>query len=536
MYQLRYYQKDCVEALVRSFRENPTNAPLGVISCGGGKTVIIKYLLEGAVANGKRVGLLADRKELLQQAEEKFDIPVGIYSASLGRRDTNNQLQIMQIQSVWQRAFEFGKFDLLLIDEAHCIPENVESRYRTFLKDCHTVNSQLRIAGLTATPYRLTSGLIYGPGQLFTNVAYEIGVKELIDNQYLCPLISRGGEASFDTTGLKASRGDYRLKDLEKLGDDTELVKKACDEIKKLAYDRKKILVFACSIRHAEAVAKCLGDAKVVTGDTPNRDGLLEEFERGEFRYLVNVNVLTTGYDCPSIDCVVLLRPTQSPGLYSQCVGRGLRKHPSKKDCLILDFGGNVERHGPLNAITPPSPTRRGEARKKDEEEKVRTCKKCRYINEITDTECRDCGAPLIVDRPLATHEATASGASILTDEDIEKIMHLDVEDVLYSKHVAKSGTDCLKVLYICKDVLSTAIQEFVNLEAFGVGRKLAIKWWQERTRIRVPFTVDEALEAVSQLAKPTAIVVDTSPKYPVIKEYVGLQATTNQEEEEYVS
>ncbi|NLE59575.1 MAG: DNA helicase, partial [Planctomycetes bacterium] len=242
--------------------------------------------------------------------------------------------------------------------------------YQTFVADAKVVNPHVRLIGLTATPYRMKSGMLCGPDNLLNDVCFEVGVKELIAQGYLCPLRTKAGRRKVDTSGLHVRAGEFVGSEVEDLMDTDELVGAACREIIELAADRRAVLIFAASVAHADHVKTTLErltgeECGLVTGDTatPERDGLIARF-KGErlatnlfgdtappLKYLVNINVLTTGFDAPNVDCVVLLRPTASPGLYYQCVGRGFRLHPDKADCLVLDYGGNILRHGPVDAI-----------------------------------------------------------------------------------------------------------------------------------------------------------------------------------------
>ena len=226
------------------------------------------------------------------------------------------------------------------------VQEDGEGMYRTFLQAMKTINPNVRLIGFTATPYRLKSGMICGPDNLLNEICYEVGVKELIARGYLCPLKSRGSEHAVDTSSLHLRGGEFVSDEVETLMGSDLFEQAACHEIVQRTKDRNSILVFAASVERAEAVktllAKYSGEqCAVVTGDTPSteRDLLLKRFKNepveanlfGDtcppLKYLVNVNVLTTGFDAPNIDCVVLLRPTASPGLYYQMVGRSFRLH-----------------------------------------------------------------------------------------------------------------------------------------------------------------------------------------------------------------
>ncbi len=195
MLTLRPYQREAVEAVYRHLRERDDH-PCVVLPTASGKTLVLGQICRDGVERwGGRVLVLAHVKELLEQAVEKLHamapdlwMKVGVYSAGLGSRDTEHPIIVAGIQSVYQRAGELDAFDLILVDECHMLPPNGEGMYRTFLADARVVNPNVRLVGLTATPYRMTSGMICGPENLLNEVCYEAGVRELIVQGYLSPL------------------------------------------------------------------------------------------------------------------------------------------------------------------------------------------------------------------------------------------------------------------------------------------------------------------------------------------------------------
>ena len=330
MLELRPYQHEAVAAIYRHLRERDDN-PVCVVPTGGGKTMLMSTICRDSVNlwNG-RVLILAHVKELLEQVREKIHqaapdmwMKTGVYSAGLKSRDTTHPIIIAGIQSVYKRACELDAFDLVIIDEAHLLPPDGEGMYRTFLVDAQKVNPNLRVIGLTATPFRMKSGEIAAPDNVLNHVCYEIGVRELIVQGYLCPLVSKAGRDTVDTSGLHVRGGEFVADEAEALMDTNTLVESACQEIAEQTRDRRSVLIFASGVRHGEHVAAVLREKTgvevgTVFGDTVDfeRDRRLKDFRAGKLKYLVNVNVLTTGFDAPNVDCVALLRPTFSPGLY----------------------------------------------------------------------------------------------------------------------------------------------------------------------------------------------------------------------------
>ncbi|MFH1680592.1 MAG: DEAD/DEAH box helicase, partial [Candidatus Eisenbacteria bacterium] len=330
--KLRPYQEAAVAAVYDHLRERADN-PCVVIPTGGGKTPVLATVSKDAVARWRgRVLVLAHVRELLEQAEEKIlrvapemGDCIGVYSAGLGRRDTRRPVTIAGIQSVYRRASELGRFELVLIDEAHMIPPDGEGMYRTFLQDAREMNPNLRVVGLTATPYRMNSGMICGPHNVLNEVCFEIGVKELIVRGYLSPLVTKTGGEKVDTSALHVRAGEFVPSETEDLMDTDPLVESACREIVKQTRTRRSVLIFASGVRHGRHVARMMresfgADVDSVFGDTLglDRDRVISAFKGGKLKYLVNVNVLTMGFDAPGIDCVAMVRPTLSPGLYYQ--------------------------------------------------------------------------------------------------------------------------------------------------------------------------------------------------------------------------
>jgi superfamily II DNA or RNA helicase len=327
---LRAYQREAVDAVYHHLRERDDN-PCVVIPTAGGKTLVIGTICRDAVRiwNG-RVLILAHVKELLEQAAEKLqrmapDLPVGIYSAGLRRRDLGYAVTIAGIQSLYEKAADVGPMDLVIVDEAHLIAPEGEGMYRTFLAAMRQINPQVRVIGLTATPFRMKTGTICSSDNILNHICYEVSVRELIVQGYLCPLRTKAGSQRPDYDQLHVRGGEYVANEVEALMDDDALVGSACREIVEYTKDRKSVLIFASGVQHGEHIVRVLKglhrtECGFVCGETLpfDRAETLARFRDGKLKYLCNVNVLTTGFDAPNIDCVALVRPTLSPGLFYQ--------------------------------------------------------------------------------------------------------------------------------------------------------------------------------------------------------------------------
>jgi len=500
MMELRPYQRECVDAVYEHLRTRDDN-PCAVVPTAGGKTPIMATICKDAVGqwNG-RVLILAHVKELLEQSADKLravcpEIEFGIYSAGLKRRDTRNPVIVAGIQSVYKRACELDAFDLVLVDEAHLIPLEGEGMYRQFLADAKVINPDLRIVGFTATPFRLKTGPICTPEGFLNTICYEVGVRELIVGGYLCPLITKAGINKADFGGLHVRGGEFVADEMEALMDDDRLVEAACGETVGYTRERQGVLIFASGVKHGEHIVRVLKERHdvecgFVTGETPakERDATLGRFRRGELKYLCNVNVLTTGFDAPHIDCVALVRPTMSPGLYYQMVGRGFRLYPGKANCLVLDFGGNVMRHGPVDDIKVTTMDRGGG------QAPAKECPECQAVIAAGFAACPQCGY-VFPPPERQKHDAKASEAGILKGQ--VTTTQYRVDDVYYSVHTKRGvSEDAPKTMRVDYKVgWHQYKSEWICFEHEGYARQKAVAWWRRHSPDPVPDTAERAVE-----------------------------------------
>jgi DNA repair protein RadD len=494
-YDLRPYQRAATDAIWSSLREGMP-APLVCLPTGAGKTAVVAEIACVAARSwGARVLVLCHVKELIDQLSGGIALhwdaplpPVGIFSAGLGQRRID-QITVAGIQSVYSRATDLGKVNLVIIDEAHTIPPAGEGMYRTLLDQLRVINPSMRIVGLTATPYRLTSGVIMGEGQTFTAMVYDAGVRPLIDGGYLSPLRGKNG-GDPDLAGVHRRGGEFIAAELEAAMADEEKVRHAVAELLKHGAERKAWLVFCCGVRHAGMVAEALTEAgiesAVITGETPTsvRDAIVARYKRRELRCLVNVNVLTTGFDAPHVDLVALLRPTESEGLYYQMVGRGLRKAEGKADCLILDLAGNIGRHGPVDLLNDRLLLAAQNAGEKQAgTPPMKICPQCAEQILAAVRMCPCCGYEWPVDE--ARHGTVASDLSPVSDPTPPEPEWYTYQDIEYRPHTKKGGTDAdprtLAVTYW--GPVQRIATEWVCVEHAGFAGRRAWEWLGERLR-----------------------------------------------------
>jgi DNA repair protein RadD len=357
----RYYQSGANAAVWKYLCEEPGKNPLVILPTGAGKSLVIALLIEQARKFGGRVIVLQHRKELIEQnaAELRELMPgvdVGIYSAGLKSRQTSHDVLMAGIQSIYKKADDIGERHVVIIDEAHLVSQDDESMYGQFLAEVRVLNPKCRVTGLTATPFRTGEGPLCGKKKLFQFPVYEAFTGDLIEQGFLCPITNKPADAEVDTEGIKTRGGEFIESDMQAVFMIVDNVLMACKESIAKCHDRKSILIFASGVRHAEDVARILEEKTgervgLVTGETLaiERAGILADFKTQSLRWLVNCDVLTTGFNAKCVDAIAIMRATMSPGLFCQMVGRGLRLHPSKVNTLILDFGENIKRHGSID-------------------------------------------------------------------------------------------------------------------------------------------------------------------------------------------
>lgn len=447
---LRDYQRRAIDSVYKWFEEGHDGNPCLVLPTGSGKSHIVAAFCKEALQNwpDTRILMLTHVKEILEQNAEKMRLhwrgaPLGIYSAGLGAKQLGEPITFAGIQSIRKKANQVGHIDLCIIDECHLVSHKDEGGYRTFIADLKAINPALRVVGLTATPYRLGHGLITDKPALFDALIEPVTIEELIHKGYLSTLQSKLTKAMLDTSGVKKRGGEFIESELQAAVDTYKNNLRVVREVIDLAGDRKAWLFFCAGVQHAENVAAVLQahgvPAACVTGETPKaeRRKLLNDFKAGHLRALTNANVLTTGFDYPDIDLIAMLRPTMSASLYVQMAGRGMRVKSHTDHCLVLDFAGVVQAHGPITAVEPPK--RKGEG---NGEAPVKVCDNCNELVAISARFCPTCEAPF--------PEPAEKKLELRHDD----IMGLEAQEMAltgwnWRKHTSKaSGKEMLAVSY----------------------------------------------------------------------------------------
>jgi DNA repair protein RadD len=513
MFQLRPYQREAVNRCLAYFRRRRDPAVV-VLPTGAGKSLIIAEMAR--MAKG-RVLVLAHVKELVEQNHQKFESygsKAGIYSAGLHKKDVRHKVIFGSIQSVANAEASFFKdFSLLVIDECHRVSLEEDSQYQQVIQKLIKANPQLCILGLTATPYRLGMGWLYNTDEkgttlttqdrFFKHCIFQLSLSTMIQNKYLTPPIKVDiPVTSYDFSELTESGKMYTLAQVEALLKKqkrlTPLIIKNIIDITQ-NYDRQGVMIFSSTIGHAREILSYLpeGQARLILGETDDkeRDSIIEDFKHKKFTYLVNVSVLTTGFDAPHVDVIAILRPTESVSLYQQIIGRGLRLHPGKQDCFILDYTG-VSHDIYAPEVGEKKPTREsmpvtvecpkcgfenifwgladpdghvlehyGRKCKGGEQDPVtmtitpcgyrfrfKICDRCGCENDTTARQCTKCNAVLIDADAKLKQARLSKNAHILKPDSIE-----------YQERVDKKGNPFLQVTYYDFDAKSLSEYHYLN-------------------------------------------------------------------------
>lgn len=528
----RYYQTEANQAVWNYLCNNQTGNPLIVLPTGSGKSLVISLLVKQAIDFGARVVVLQHRKELIEQNAEKIrfllpGVSVGVNSAGLRKYATSDDVILGGIQSVHGKAWDFGRRELVIIDEAHLVSDRENSMYQSMLTDMLEATPKQRVVGLTATPYRTGEGPLCGHDKTFQRIVYEAMTGTLIEQGFLCPITNKSAESTVDMSGVKRRGGEFIQAEMIAAFESGDNVRQACAETVARCEGRHSVLVFTAGVHHAEDVASIVeqitGEAVgVVTGDSfaMERAETIRRFRNQELRWLVNCDVLTTGFDAPCIDAIAVMRSTLSPGLFAQMVGRGLRKHELKLNCLVLDFGGNIARHGSLDdpEYGRVSAKRQASEATVENNGRGKQCPQCKQDVAANCRFCPECNYTF----PINISGEADEKSTLTGDEPPETFT---VVGCRYSPHFKKSDPEApstLRVDYECQPLdgggnLSTKhVSEWVCFNHTGFARTKAGLWWQARCEHVEPSSVDEAIDLLNRGVGrvPATITVKKEGKY----------------------
>jgi DNA repair protein RadD len=542
---LRDYQKRSVDDLFDWWTKRPEAEaiPLLVLPTASGKSVIcaeiVRQMWEHYPDYRPRTVVLVPSKELAEQNASKLtallppSIQVGFVSASLGKKQHQADVIVATIGSIHKSAHLLGDIKIVIIDEAHLVNSRGADvgMYRSFLSSLGK-SCDFRTVGMTATPFRGNQvWLTDGDEPLFTGVASNVNMRELLDQGFIAPLVPPRVKM---TTRIDASKvgivnGDYKVNELSAVVD--KYLHKVASESVYLAMGRRKWICFTPSVANAESLCDKLCEkgivSKVVVGETPKqeREDSILDFRSGQIDCLVTVLALSVGFDVPDVDCIIWCRPTRSPVLYVQGMGRGTRIADGKTDCLVLDFTDTVERLGPVDTI-------KGRAKKTSgtQEAPYCICPECGDRNHAAALVCVSCGA-FIKDPPPPKVEATVSYAQLISSFRIkeEPIVTHDISLITYSVHTKIGKPDSLRVEYYSG--LLRVATEWICFNHTGYAQQKARDWWSVRSAVAMlsdTRTIFQWLKT-NHILEPARITTKINGKFTEIKTYEFTTTSRNQ-------
>lgn len=542
MLELRYYQREAIDALYAYWAKPDSGNGLIVLPTGSGKALVIAKIIEELLADypDMRILNVTHSASLVEQNFKEFIgllpfAPAGIYSASLGRRDSRSQVLFCGIQSVYKRVAEIGDIDLVLVDEAHAISRNANTQYGKFFRDVKIANPDSRIAGTTATDYRMDSGRltddIEDEGEngeeptrikMFDEVVYEAKLTDLIEQGYLTKLTSALSiQCKIDLKGVGTRGGEYIPGQLSEAAE--KIIEDAVAEDMALSEGRRAGLFFSTSKDNARHIAECIRrhgrPCAVLTSDNAHETKkIFEDFRAGKIWAISSVSMITTGTNFPFVDFISLILSTKSPGKLVQILGRGTRNFNGKEACLIADHGKNLAYHGPIDQIRPRAPgSGDGEIPRKlcpQERADVNGHFGCGEMIHISVMTCQCCGYVFPPSEEVKI-TAKAADAPVLSKG---QATWRDVSERSFYLHQKPDKPDSIKCVYICG---ATQVNDFMGPGHDGYFKVKTDKWWARHSGLRpMPKSAIEFLERQSELNITEAISVEPNGRYWNVKDY----------------
>lgn len=539
MLRLRDYQRKAIDALYEYWANGGGNG-LIVLPTGSGKALVIATIIKELVEQypDMRILNVTHSAELVKQNFLEFVricpfVDAGIYSASLGRRQTRSQVLFCGIQSVAKRVRNLGQIDLVIVDEAHGISRNANTLYGKFFKEVKLLHPDSRTCGTTATDYRMDSGRLTDDLEdddmpdpitgekhrfkLFDDVVYEEGLVDLIDAGYLTRLVSVKTSAKINLKGIATRGGDYVPGQLAAAAE--AIIEDAIAEDMSSFAGRKAALFFCASkenARHAAAVVTRYGKkCAVLTSDNSHeQERIFEDFRAGRIWAIASVNMITTGTNFPFVDSISLLISTKSPGKLVQILGRGTRNYNGKTECLVADHGRNLAYHGPIDQISPKAPG------KGDGEQPKKTCPTdqtdvdgktgCGESIPISRMTCHCCGYIFPENKEIKI-TAQAADAPIISKGAPEPRA---VRSRVFRHHAGKGGNpDSVKVSYISG--VTTFLEWLCPGHPKNFPREHSERYWRKHGGADPPPSgVLEWLERQSELRPTERILVKPEGKF----------------------
>ena len=530
--KLRSYKEEAVIKAINFFKsiKDSSRNPIEVLPTGSGKSIIAAEIFKRlAVFPENKFMLLTHSSALVKQNTEKIKLlcqrsSIGIYSAALGAKDTKQDIICGTVQSVYKalkkNAKAFGSRALLIIDEAHLLSSKDNSMYRVAINALKEANPNIRVLGLSATPYRLDCGLLTDQEDaIFTDICFDLSneMPLLIEQGYLAPLDTLPSplKHGFDLSKVKVIGGDFKGSELDNIFKQESMLNEACDIMIAQGKERKAWLVFVSGIASAMGVSKLLNQRGISCEPVHSKrskeenTAAINDFRKGILKCLVSADKLTTGFDVPKVDFIGMLRPTMSPSLHVQMLGRGMRPYAGKDNCLVLDFVQNLQRLGPVNNPSIPDPKNteslKEETVKLSDAAHMVKCSHCGCSYNAASYICPDCGVLRMSIPELIDLKDLSSGIAIDYTKGSSRHKVLNMVPML---HKAKSGRDCIKLDFVCQGTFKPYhILAFLNFDLEGLPYSEACKLWAMlKGGINVPKSTKEAAIRLKELKRPLEI------------------------------
>ena len=524
----RWYQSEAVKSFNDFCINNePGRNPLIVMPTGTGKSVVIARIIQHVLKWADNSALvLTHVGELVSQNYGKLKAvwptaPSGVYCAGLGLKDTKQRVIFGTVQSVAallkKNPKALGRRNLVIIDECHLLSEKSTSQYRQVLSTLQELAPRMRVLGLSATPYRTKGGMLTKQeNAIFTDVAYDLNSQfvRLVDEGYLSPLVTVPTPVAVNLQGVHIRGGDFKEDELIKAVGNEQLLNQACDVMVNEGKERRSWLVFVSGIKNSETVADMLQkrgikaiDVTSAKTEAQNRKALAD-FRAGAIRCLVSANQLTTGFDAPNVDLIGMLRPTMSPSLHVQSLGRGTRPAPNKENCLVLDFAQNTNRLGPINAPFIRDPSKKKKVVQERKTEKL--CEQCGMLIPITTRICPHCGYQRpqdldVTDLSNVDLIAYTTSAPTVARSRVGRVMQMICE-----QHVSKRSRTMMRLTFILAGGAKPFKSFFYlcfdgGIESF---KNSCFLWEQFGGQMPPPRNFESCWERRHELVKPVEIEV----------------------------
>jgi DNA repair protein RadD len=553
----RDYQVYPVDKTFEYFVNGGVGNPLIAMPTGTGKSLVVGGIVKQALHEypATRILMLTETKELVSQNYEKLkqlwpEAPVGIYCDGLDRKQHHYPVTFGTIASVINVVTVFGFIDFIIVDECHGISDKEASMYRKFIAALKLINPALKVIGLTATPYRMKQGLLtQGENALFTDIIVDMtdldSYNWFFEQGYLVPPIPRPTTVEYDLSNVKIKGGEYEDASLRAEVDNDKKNEALVLETLQYSAGRHSGMVFASGLEHCKHLLDIFhyyGESATWVASrgmtSKERDYNIKAYQEGEYKWMINNGILTTGFDHPPLDIIAMARFTLSPGLWVQMLGRGTRPMyasgfdlltqigrlasiaaSQKQNTLVLDFAANVTRLGPINAPRVPKPAER----KRKGDAPVRICDSCGCYNHASARTCWQCGFEfprfLKIEDSSSTHALVVnSRVAPVTAPHYEEV---PVDRVSYMIWKKPGKTDTIRATYHCG---KKQHNEWICLshDYESIANRKARAWWRKFSGCEtVPSSVEEAYPLTSDLKTPRAIEVNTNGEFGTIRSHI---------------